>query len=406
MLTESLLKSLKPGDKQYRVSDKEGLYVVVLPSGTKSFRYNYRIHGRNETITIGKWKDDISLKEARDRLVDIKRVIASGVSPMVERKRLSKQSAMSGTVKEWVDRFFEWSNTAESTKARRRFLVEAQIFPRWGNRKLEELPFEDIRSVVDEVSNAGAPATAIEIRTIMAMVFDFAIDRGGYVGENPARRIKPASVHVFKPRERALSGREIATFYECIKFCESTQYVKLGLKLLLLTMLRKSELLSSTWDDVDFEACTLTIPKEHTKLKRTHIVYLSTQAVEILKGLKLVSNGAPHILPSRCRYLDQMSGTAFNRAIILCVDIAKKNGWDLERFSPHDLRRTASTLLHEAGFNSDVIEKCLAHEQGGVRAIYNKAEYAQQRRELLQAWADMIDSFSEKYKDQLTKVLQ
>jgi integrase len=160
-----------------------------------------------------------------------------------------------------------------------------------------------------------------------------------------------------------------------------------------LTLVRKSERLNADWDEVDFVAARWTVPAARMKARRPHNIYLSQQCFDLLVALKTRAGGSRYLLPSRYDLDKPMSSTTLNRAIDATVERAQKAALPLGHFGVHDLRRTASTLLHEAGFNSDWIEKCLAHEQRGVRAVYNKAEYAIQRRHMLQEWANMVDAW-------------
>lgn len=167
--------------------------------------------------------------------------------------------------------------------------------------------------------------------------------------------------------------------------------LRLVVKFMLLTLVRKSEFIDATWNEVDFEAATWTISKERMKAGRSHRVYLSEQALEILVAFKTCFGASLYLHPGRYETASPISAATLNRVIDSTVKLVNDRGGECESFTVHDLRRTASTLLHEARFNTDWIEKCLAHEQRGVRAIYNKAEYADQRRTMLQAWADMVD---------------
>lgn len=170
--------------------------------------------------------------------------------------------------------------------------------------------------------------------------------------------------------------------------------IRLGLRLILLTMVRKSELQDAIWDEVDFESAVWTIPKERMKRSKAHNVYLSQQSLDILIALKTCAGNSRYLLPSRYDADAPMSRATFNRVTTAVVARAKKEGLLLEPFTVHDLRRTGSTLLNEMGFNSAWIEKCLAHEDGrSSRGVYNKAEYEPQRRHMLQEWADMVDAW-------------
>lgn len=397
MLTETTLKNLKPKKKSYKVSDRDGLYAVVLPSGSISFRYNYQINGRQETLTLGIWKKQLSLQEAREKLLEAKKLKDSGVSPAVEKKRRKNHVRNDETVQVLMDKYLQQVKWADSTRARRMYVINNEILPRFGRYGISEIQFPDILAVVDEINTVRqAPATAVEFRNLMMALYEFVRARGMEIENLPAR-IKPSSIHVFEARDRALSGYEIGALYHSMKQVPVTPVMKHALKLLLLTMVRKGELQGATWDEIDFESKTWTIPKERMKMRRPHVVYLSRQAMDILLGLQYMSGGSRYVLPSRYDGDQPLAASTFNKTCNSCVSVAQQKGWDLRKFNPHDLRRTASTLLHEAGFNSDVIEKCLAHEQKGVRAVYNKAEYAQQRRELLQSWANMIDGFVENF---------
>ena len=170
--------------------------------------------------------------------------------------------------------------------------------------------------------------------------------------------------------------------------------IRLGLRLILLTMVRKSDLQDAIWDEIDFENAVWTIPKERMKRSKAHNVYLSRQALDIMIALKTCAGNSKYLLPSRYDADAPMSRATFNRVTYAVVERAKKEGLPVEPFTVHDLRRTASTLLNELGFNSDWIEKCLAHEDGrSSRGVYNKAEYELQRRHMMQEWSDIVDAW-------------
>jgi integrase len=170
--------------------------------------------------------------------------------------------------------------------------------------------------------------------------------------------------------------------------------IRLALRMILLTLVRKSELIEATWDEVDFENATWTIPKQRMKGRNPHVVYLSRQALDIFVALHTCAAGSKFVLPSRYDSDHCMPHATLNRVTQIVAQRAKAAGLPLEPFTVLDLRRTGSTLLNEIGFNRDWIEKCLAHEEGrSSRSIYNKAEYAEQRRHMLQEWANMVDAW-------------
>ena len=256
-----------------------------------------------------------------------------------------------------------------------------------------EITHEDLRALTDAIVERGAPATAVHVREIVLQVFRWAIERGQKV-ENPAELVRPTSIARFEPRDRALTPEEIGLMYQYMERVGTSPTNRAAAKLLLLTMVRKSELTNATWSEINFSEALWTIPKERMKRRNPHLVFLSQQALDIFIALKTFAGGSDFVLPSRYDSDAPMSAATLNQVLTLTYKAAQKDGKSLAKFGPHDLRRTASTLLHEAGYNTDWIEKCLAHEQKGVRAVYNKAEYREQRAAMLQDWADMIDEWA------------
>lgn len=391
MLTDTKLRNLKPKDKLYKVIDRDGLYAAVSPAGTVSFRYNYSISERQETLTIGRYgKGGLTLAEARDRLSEAKKMIVNGKSPAKEKARDRKRVKGAETFGAWAEKWLRGYQMADSTRDMRKSVYNRELKRKFGNQKLLEITHEDLRALTDAIVERGAPATAVHSREIVLQVYRWAIERGQKV-ENPALMVRPTSIARFSPRERALIPEEIALMYRYMNRVGISPQYRAAIKLLLLTMVRKSELSNATWSEINFSEALWTIPKERMKRRNPHMVFLSRQALDIFVALKTFAMGSEFVLPSRYDSDVPMSNATLNRVLTYTYQAAQKDGEDLGKFGLHDLRRTASTLLHEAGYNTDWIEKCLAHEQKGVRAIYNKAEYREQRTAMLQDWADMID---------------
>lgn len=394
MLTDMRLKSLKPGEKPYKVADRDGMYVTVLKSGVISFRYDYRLNDRRETFTIGQYgAGGITLAEAREALFEARKMVAAGQSPASEKQRAKRQVKAERRIDELGPLWLDCYDMAESTRSMRESIMNREIIPVFGRRLPDEVTEADVRALCEKIVARGAPATAVHVREIVMYMFDWAIAKGAKY-PNPAANIRPCSIAKFKPRDRALSPGEIGIFLKLLDRVYTLPTIRMGLKLILLTMVRKGELQQAEWNEVDFAKATWTIPKERMKARRPHVVYLSQQALDIMIALKTCAGGSPYLLPSRYDTEKTMSNATLNRVTDETARLAKFEGLPLEDFTVHDLRRTASTLLHETGYNTDWIEKCLAHEQRGVRAVYNKAEYAEQRRGMLQDWANMIDGWA------------
>ncbi|EJF8561631.1 tyrosine-type recombinase/integrase [Escherichia coli] len=393
MLTDTKLKNLKPQDKLYKVSDRDGLYVAVLTSGTVSFRYDYRINGRRETLVIGQYgRDGISLAEAREELIAAKKLLKAGLSPAAAKRDGIKKIRGAETFAVHTDSYMKHVILADSTRAMKQAVIDRDILPVLGNKMMAEITTSMVRDLCDRIVERGGRATAVQAREIISSVYRHANDRGHGLF-NPAADIKPSSIAIFKPRERTLTPEEIGLFFRTLDAIGAMGTMKMALKLVLITMVRKGEFTNATWDEIDFKKWTWTIPSDRMKGSRAHVIYLPKQAQDILVGLQMCAGGSEYLVPGRYNFRKPLSNAALNSLIDRTVKIINEDGEHIQGFTVHDMRRTASTLLHEAGYPSDWIEKALAHEQKGVRAVYNKAEYARQRAYMLQQWADMIDSW-------------
>ncbi|MCL8568510.1 tyrosine-type recombinase/integrase [Proteus mirabilis] len=393
MLTDTKLRSLKPQDKLYKVSDRDGLYVAVTKSGVISFRYDYRFNGRRETVTFGRYSaDGITLAEARAELIEAKRLLNAGISPASKKRDGIESKKIETVFKDYTVRYLNDAQYAYSTRAMKEAIIEKEIYPVFGKLQLEEITTPRLRALCEKIKDRGAKATALQVREIVGSVFTYAIDRG-YEISNPADAIKASSIGTFQARERAMSPKEIGILFRELENYSCYPTLKLAVKFVLLTLVRKSEFIHATWDEIDFKNRQWVIPKGRMKGRKEHVIYLSDQAMDILTGMKVCAMGSDYLMPGRYDIKKPLSNAALNNVIDGTVKRINEKGIEFEPVTVHDLRRTASTLLHEAGYNSDWIEKCLAHVQNGVRAVYNKAEYAEQRRKMLQEWADMVDEW-------------
>ncbi len=384
-LTDTALKALKPKDKPYTVADERGLYVEVFPTGGVVWRYRYRIGVRREKLTLGKYPA-LTLKNARLKRDEAAQAAAMDKSPAQQKQLAKRAAAEATTVSEFGERFFlEMVNKdrADTTIPRRYF--DKNIVPAIGAKPVRDVTTEDVRAIIWKKKDEGFDAAAGQVRGVLKRLFDYAMT-AGLVSVNPVLALPMRHVHRAKSRERTLSPDEIRRFLCAVIESNIRRQFKLALHLILLTMVRKSELLLAKWEHVDFDAAEWHIPAEHSKTGKPHIVYLSRQSIEMFRELQALAGGSELVLPSRSSLVKPFAANALNDA--LKVSLA---GQDIPAFTIHDLRRTASTLLHENGWPSDVVEKALNHTIGGVRGVYNRAEYEPQRREMLQFWADYIE---------------
>jgi integrase len=382
-LTGVAIKSLKPRSVRYLVSDGKGLNIEVLPSGKLSWIFRYRFRGRPQKVVFGRYPE-MSLRRAREERDKRATLVAAGQSPAEIKKLERQQITTDGTLKSFGERYLievvekRWKNPDYI----RRWLTN-DIYPILGNRPLKEISPAEIQRMVFRKRDSGQPAAAARIRSILFGLFDYAVVCQSVV-LNPVTSLPARFVTVATARTRALSPSEIRTFLRALHASDMRLQFKLALNLILLTLVRKRELLLARWEEFNFQDNKWEIPAERTKNGKPHVVYLSTQAIELLDKLRALSAGSALVLPGRLSLTKPYAGTALNKAM-------ESVTFGIPQFTIHDLRRTASTLLHEKGYPSDVIEKALNHTIRGVRGVYNKAEYADQRREMLQWWADYIE---------------
>ncbi len=418
-LSDTKLRNLKPADKAYQEADEGGLFVEVMPGGAKVWRLRYRIGGRGtkqEKITLGDYPT-YALAEARTWRDDCKKLVGRGLSPMALRRGDAIPEDATPAVKELAQAFIrEWClKTREKAKAKeeaardadtveafaRRWyaeivepansnprnvkrVLEKDVIPAIGSKQVADVTVTDILAITDKIKNRGADQMALQTRNVLKRFFAYAIAREK-TQFNPAAAIEAKFIASARSRDVALSSDEVGKLLRAIYQSSMKRAHKLALHLLILCMVRKSELIEAKWEELDLESAQWAIPGERMKKDKPHLVSLSRQAVAMFEELKGLASGSEWVFPSRGDLKQPIAKNTLNVAVrALAVDVRD--------FVIHDFRRTASTHLHEAGFNSDWIEKCLAHETKGIRGVYNRAQYADQRREMLQWWADFVDS--------------
>jgi integrase len=418
-LSDPKLRTLKAGEKAKPIADEGGLFVEVMPGGAKVWRMRYRIGGRGakqEKITLGDYPT-YSLAEARTWRDDCKALAGRGLSPMAlkrgdaipedaapavkelaqafirewclktrEKARIKEEAAKEAdTVEAFAMRWYkEIAEPANSNPRNILRALEKDVIPAIGSKQVADVTVTDILAITDKIKNRGADQMALQTRNVLKRLFAYAIAREK-TKFNPAAAIEARFIASARSRDVALSSEEVGRLLRAIYQSSMKRAHKLALHLLILCMVRKSELIEAKWEELDLEKAEWAIPGERMKKDKSHIVSLSRQAVAMFEELKGLASGSEWVFPSRGDLKQPIAKSTLNVAVrALAIDVRD--------FVIHDFRRTASTHLHEVGFNSDWIEKCLAHETKGVRGVYNRAQYADQRREMLQWWADFVDS--------------
>lgn len=389
-LTDTAIKALRPRENRYTVADEKGLSLEVFPTGGMLWHYRYRLNGKQERVTLGRYPA-LSLKLARGLRDERATAVALGQSPAQQKQKAKLAALEAMSVAEFGERFFLEivAKERQDVSIPRRYFDKA-IVPAIGSKAVSDVTTDDVRAIIWRKKDEGFDAAAGEIRGVLKRMFDFALT-AGLASVNPVLALPMRHVHKAKSRERALSPNEVRVFLTAAFESNIRRQFKIGLHLILLTMVRKSELLLARWEQVDFEQAEWHIPAEHSKTGKPHIVFLSRQSVALFKELKALAGGSTLVMPGRGSLTRPFAHNAINSALKVAL-----RGQDIPAFTVHDLRRTASTLLHENGWASDVVEKALNHTIAGVRGVYNRAEYEPQRREMLQFWADYIEQLLSK----------
>jgi len=384
-LTDTKIKSLKAKSARYRVSDSGGLTLEIMPSGTKAWRYRYQLYGvRQPTLTIGNYPE-ISLAEARKRRDEWAILVARGESPKraVQAEKSAKLNTVAAFGADWLNEQMKGKSDSYVTTMRR--LMQKDVYPVLGSMPLADVKPLDILELCDRIKLRGAPKMALLTRNVLKRMYDFAIARQ-LAETNPAAALVARFIATEESRTRVLSPSEIGQVLRGIDTSDIRRTLKLALNLLFITMVRKAELTEASWDEFDLELALWDIPAERMKKDKPHRVYLSLQAVAMLSELRSLGGTSAYLFPSTRGYEDRpISKSTLNQAV-------RALSLDVQHFVLHDFRRTASTHLHEMGHSSDAIERALAHKIQGIKGVYNRAEYAVQRRLILQAWADFVQA--------------
>jgi len=388
-LTDTKLQRLSPKERPYQAADGGGLYIEVHPTGKKVWRLQYRMGGRGskkEKVTLGEYPA-FTLAQARQWREECRAMLVHGRSPAAAKQahKAAEAAKESDSVRAFADMWFADVVSKTNSQPRNiRRVLDKDVIPAIGDKRVSEVAIEDVLKITDAIKARGADQMALQTRNVMKRLFAYAIARGK-TQFNPAAAVEARFIATARSRDVALTPEEIGKLLRGIYQSSIKRQHKLALHLLILCMVRKSELLEARWEEVGFDKAEWSIPAERMKKDKPHLVPLSKQALAMFEELQGLASGSEWVLPSRNTLKEPISHSTLNQAI-------RSLDFGIRDFVIHDFRRTASTQLHEAGFNSDWVEKALAHEQKGVRGVYNRAEYLAQRREMLQWWADFVDA--------------
>ncbi|MBR9856247.1 MAG: tyrosine-type recombinase/integrase [Gammaproteobacteria bacterium] len=394
-LTDAKIRNTKPANKPQKLADGQGLYLEVRPSGAKLWRYRYRIAGKENVFAIGEYPT-LSLAGARTEHDKARALVKQGLHPSHQRQaerlvnRTANASTFESLAREWIDKKAPgW--TPYYLRQVECFLA-ADVFPYIGKLPIRNVSAAHLLEIIRRVEERGAETVALLIRQWSSAIFRYAVATLR-ADHDPAADLKGAIHRPKVEHRKPLTREQIVQFIKALDEYGGYRTTVIALRLMLLTFVRTVELRKAEWHEFDLERAEWRIPAEKMKMRQPHIVPLSRQAVELLRELHTLTGGRPLLFPNLRNSDTYMTATTLNRAL----ERMGFSGKGSIGFSAHGFRATASTLLNEMGYRSDLIERQLAHaERNKVRASYNQAQYLEERKVMMQEWADLMDEMMNK----------
>jgi integrase len=388
-LTEARIRAAYAKDQEYKLSDGRGLHLLVKQSwpagsGSKLWRYRYRLGGRENMLSLGPWPD-VSLKRARELLDENRRLVRDGVNPATLRRaeRQSSADTFKAVATEWLGK----QKLAPATLEKINWALRDHLFPRLGSKPVSSIDAPELLATLRPLEARGKVETAHHARRLAGRVFKYAVITGR-AQNNPAANLTGALASNKGTGRAAITDpRRVGELLRAIdgyigRGQASAEY---ALKLLPYVFVRPGELRGARWSEFDLEAAEWRIPADRMKMKEVHIVPLARQVVDLLHDLQAINGSGPYLFPGLGTSERTISENTLNATL-------RRIGYSKQEMTAHGFRAMASTLLNEQGFPPDVIELQLAHkERNKVRAAYNRSQRLPERRKLLQAWADYLD---------------
>ena len=386
-LTALAVRQAKPRNTPYKLFDERGLFLLINPKGSKLWRFKYQYGNKEKQLSFGPYPD-VSLAQARGARSEARQELVAGIDPSASRKeRRATADADIATfemvAREWLaDMSVKWAKSHYTKVARR---LEREIFPCIGSQPIAEVGPRDLLIPLRTIMDRGNRETARRVKQICGQVFRYAVATG-----RADRDITPDLNGALPPpvtrhHPSITDPVEIGGLLRAIDGYSGSPITKLALQLAPLVFVRPGELRGAEWAEINIERREWRIKAERMKMRTEHIVPLSTQAVDVLKELRLLSGNSRYLFPSIRTLSRNMSENTLNGAL-------RRLGYSSDEMTAHGFRSMASTLLNESGWNGDAIERQLAHaETNSIRAAYNYAEHLPKRRKMMQAWADYLD---------------
>jgi integrase len=383
-LTEFEIRAAKGKSKAYKVYDEKGLFLLVKPTGARLWRFKYAYAGVEKLLSFGSYPE-VPLKRARDKRDEARKLIADAVDPSVKRKseKSAQAETFSAVATEWLET--KKKVLTESTWARDRDQLMKMVGPYLGSRPIAEIEAPELLAVLIRLEKRGVRDTAHRVRAVCGRVFRYAIATGR-AKRDPSADLKGALAPKGTQHYAAITDpAKVGQLLRAIADYDGQRATHAALRLAPYVFVRPGELRGAEWPEFDLESAEWRIPAERMKMRETHIVPLSRQAVEILRELEPLTGNNRYVFPAVGPQARPLSDNTLGAAL-------RRIGYSSDEMTAHGFRTMASTLLNEQGWHPDLIELQLAHkERNEVRAAYNRAQRLGERRKMMQAWANYLD---------------
>lgn len=388
MLTDTAIRRATPGERDYKLTDAKGLFLLVTKAGGKLWRWKYRFERQEKKMSFGQYPE-VTLAEVRVLHAAARRLLANGIDPMAQRKtektayRDSNGLSFREVAAKWHEHWKD-GNSAHHVKATWSRL-EVNVFPAIGGLAITEIEAPQIVAMVKAIQDRGKLDIAKRALETTGQIFRYAVAHG-LAQRNPANEIRPGDI--LKSRQKVnharVDAKELPALLRAIEVYQGKHVTRLAMKLLAMTFVRTSELIGAKWEEFDLEAARWDIPAERMKMRTPHIVPLSQQALDVLVLLKQLSGNSELLFPGERNTKKTMS----NNTILKGLERMGYKG----RMTGHGFRGIASTILHEQGYPHEHIELQLAHApRNAVSAAYNHALHLKARTKMMQDWADFLE---------------
>ena len=389
MLTDTEIRGLKPREKPYKRTDGRGLYVIVNPNGSVWWRFKYRYVGREKLLSLGTYPDT-SLKLAREKRDQARKLLAQDIDPSAHRQaeKTARTNTLSAIAEEWFRAGCPGGNNRQlktTTIGQLRQRFDKYLKPRLGARPVAAITVQDLRKVLLKIQDSGTLETAHRVRALAERIFRFAIATGR-AERNVAGDLRGTLTAVATTHFAAITEPDkIGELLRAIDGYQGQPSVMYALRIAPYVFVRPGELRGAQWSEIDLKSANWVIPEARMKMGRSHMVPLSKQVMTILRDLHEITGEGDLLFPGLRSKSRPISDNSLNAAL-------RRLGYAKTEMTAHGFRTTASTQLHELGFDTGDIELQLAHiDRNQIRATYNRAQRITERRKMMQEWANYLD---------------